>query len=791
MGGLDTGVVFHYAACMVVCGQSFSPEMLERIGDMSKQEPQMSRRALSRRVCEWLNWRSANGRLKEMSCRVALGKLARTGVLELPSPRQLPPSRAPSMAHAPQELPELAPVEALLSELGRIELVLVRSRHSRASRLWRELMQRYHYLGAGPLCGAQLRYLVRTEHYGIVAAAAFSAAAWRVGARERFIGWNDQARTANLNAVLANSRFLILPQVKVPHLASHVLGLCARQLPGDWTARYGVHPVLLETFVERGRFRGTSYRAANWQHVGSTCGRGRQDRYRTRSVSVKDLYLYPLQHDWRERLQALTPQTHPTPREREAAPDWAHEEFGAAKLNDARLEARLLSLARDFYAQPRAQIPQACGSRAKTKAAYRFFDHPRTTMDAILQPHYEASAARSRDHAVVLAVQDTTSLNYNSQPAIENLGPIGTRADTWLGLLVHDTMAFTPEGVPLGLVDVQCWARDAKEFGKKHQRKRLPIEAKESYKWLKSVRASARLQACCPNTMVVSMGDREADIFELFDFARTLDSAPRLLIRAEQNRKLSAEQDTLWAHLGTQPIAGYQQLQVPRRAQRPARIARMAISHARVELKPPHNKPKLKPVTLWAVWAREIEAPLTSSPLEWMLLTTCAVESFEQATEKIAWYAARWGIEVYHRTLKSGCQIETRQLGSADRIEACLAIDMVVAWRILHLTKLGREHPDVPCTVYFSEAEWKALLTYINRSAVLPIEPPTLREATRMVASLGGFLGRKCDGEPGTQTLWLGLQRLDDLTAMYQIVISNLARAPPPYGVQQASYGAR
>lgn len=765
---------------MVVCGQSFSPATLERIGMLLQEEPQLSRRALSRRVCEWLNWRADNGRLKEMSCRVALAKLARAGVLELPEPQQRLVLRARRAAHA-QELPELARVKAPLAELGRIELVLVRSRHSRASRLWRELMQRYHYLGAGPLCGAQLRYLVRSERHGIVGAVAFSAAAWRVSARERFIGWTDQARAANLNAVVTNSRFLIVPEVKVPHLASHVLALCARQLPGDWAARYAVRPVLLETFVERGRFRGTSYRAANWQHVGATCGRGRQDRAHAHAIPVKDIYLYPLQRDWRARLQAAPLQARAQSAERKRTPahDWAGEEFGAAKLGDARLEARLLGLARDFYAQPRAQIPQACGSRAKVKAAYRFFDHPRTTMDAILQSHYEATGTRMSQHPVVLAVQDTTSLNYNTQPAIENLGPIGSRADTWLGLMVHDTMAFTPKGVALGLVDVQVWARDAKAFGKKHQRKSLPIEAKESYKWLKSVQAAARLQARCPNTRVVSVGDREADIFELFDFARTLTHAPQLLVRAEQNRKLTAEQGKLWEHMGGQPIAGYQDLQVPRRAQRPARIAKMALSYARVELKAPHDKPKLKPVILWAVWAREIEAPAHIEPLEWMLLTTCEVTCLEQAIEKIAWYAARWSIEVYHRTLKSGCQIETRQLGSADRIEACLAIDMVVAWRILHLTKLGREHPDVPCTVYFREAEWKALLTYINRNPIVPSEPPTLREATRLVASLGGFLGRKCDGEPGTQTLWLGLQRLDDLTAMYQIVINALARSPP------------
>lgn len=767
---------------MVVCGQSFSPEVLERVRRLLKEEPQLSRRAISRRVCESLNWRAANGRLKEMSCRVALGKLARAGMLELAPRRHEPPARAPSRA---EEAAQFAPVQARLHELGSVELVLVGSRHSRASRLWRALMQRYHYLGAGPLCGAQLRYLVRSPAYGIVGASAFSAAAWRLQARDRFIGWNDQARAANLHRVVANSRFLILPHVKVPHLASHVLGLCARRLPNDWSVRYGTQPLLLETFVERARFRATSYRAANWQHVGSTCGRGRQDPKREHALAVKDVYVYPLRPGWRERLQA-----HGAPAERrtERTHDWAQEEFAAARLGDMRLNARLVDLARDFYARPRAQIPQACGSRAKAKAAYRFFDHASTSMDAILQSHYEASGARIAQAPVVLAVQDTTSLNYNSQPAIEHLGPIGPRADTWLGLMVHDTMAFTPEGLPLGLVDVQCWARDAQAFGKKHQRKRTPIEQKESYKWLKSVQAAARLQARCPNTVIVSVGDREADIFELFDLTRTLPHAPQLLVRAEHNRALTEEQGKLWEHLAHEPIAGYQQLQVPRRHTRPARVAKMAISHARLELKAPQIKGKLKPVVLWAVWARELEAPTGIEPLEWMLLTTAGIESFAQATEKLAWYAARWGIEVYHRTLKSGCQIEARQLGSAERIEACLAIDMVVAWRIMYLTKLGREHPDVPCTAYFSEIEWKALLTYVNRSAVLPSEPPTLREATRMLASLGGFLGRKGDGEPGTQTLWLGLQRLDDLAAMYQMVIRTLAR-PPPTVSSSHTYG--
>jgi len=193
-----------------------------------------------------------------------------------------------------------------------------------------------------------------------------------------------------------------------------------------------------------------------------------------------------------------------------------------------------------------------------------------------------------------------------------------------------------------------------------------------------------------------------------------------------------------------------------------------------VELKAPAGKQVKGNIKVWAILAQEENAPESVTPLKWMLLTTIPVNTFEESVEKLQWYTKRWGIEVYHKTLKSGCQIEQRQLGNADRIEACLAIDMVVAWRIYYLTKLGREVPDVPCTVFFEEAEWKALVAYKTKSPIAPSNPPSLREAVRMVASLGGFLGRKGDGEPGTKTLWLGIQRLDDMTAMWKVFVTEL-----------------
>jgi len=756
---------------MLVVGHDFSEEILARIRSRVKGDPVLTRTALSREVCTWLGWQSADGQPKDMSCRVALLKLARRGVIELPAGQAVSFAKpTEASVRAPQDW--LA-IETTLAELGRVWLVAVDSGQAELSSTWWAMMQAHHPLGAGPLCGAQLRYLVACEA-GFVGGLSFSAPAWRLAPRDAWIGWDDPARQAELTKVVATSRFLILPSVRVPNLASHVLSLTLSRLANDWQSRYGITPVLVETFVDRSRYRGTCYRAANWILLGQTQGRGRQDRLHVAQGTIKDIWVYPLHSHWQALLQADggAPSPH-RPVKQSAAPiapvDWAEEEFGGCVLPDARLQRRLLSLARDFYARPAANVAQACASRAKTKAAYRFLDHDHTTMDTLLHPHYRATEARVHAASIVLAVQDTTSLNYTAHAATEGMGPIGSTTHGPQGLHLHSTLAFSTQGTPLGFLDVQCWSRDPADFGKKAKRHRVPIEAKESFKWLKSLRAVAAVQARCPGTTLISVGDREADLYELFEEAITHPDGPKLLVRAEHNRQLHDEQHRLWETMQSRPADGIQVLQVPRQGSRAARTAHMSVCYAALSLIAPtgHNGPT---IPVWAVLAQERDAPAGVKPLEWMLLTTVPVTSFEQATEKLMWYARRWGIEVLHRTLKSGCRIERRQLGHADRIEACLAIDLVVAWRIYYLNKLGREVPQAPCTVYFEEAEWKALMVFTTNNPVAPAQPPTLRDALRRVASLGGFLGRKSDGEPGTQTLWIGLQRLDDIVTMWRVM---------------------
>ena len=531
----------------------------------------------------------------------------------------------------------------------------------------------------------------------------------------------------------------------------------------------------METFIEAERFRATCYRAANFVEAGQTEGRGRQDRGNQRAVPIKRVLVYSWSEQARQKLcqadgRHRAPAPPPTPT------DWAECEFGGVRLRDERLRKRLLTMARDLYRRPQAQMPEACRSRARTKAAYRFLDHRETTMEILLEPHYQATRERIGQEKIVLAVQDTSSLNYTPHPSTEDLGPIGARVDGAMGLLMHDTMAFSVEGTPLGLLDVQCWARDAAEFGKRHRSSHLPIEQKESFKWLKSFQRTAEAQHQCPDTTLVSVGDREADIYELFELALKDPRGPKLLVRAQYDRLLTDGQGHVWPMVAGQPLAATQEIQVPRRGSQPARVARVEIRFAPVQFQPPHGKAHLGSLHLWAVLTEEVDAPAhVKNPLRWMLLTTCAVHNAADAIERIGWYRLRWGIEVYHRTLKSGCKIEDRQLGTANRIETCLAIDLVVAWRIFRLAKLGREIPDVPCTVFFEEFEWKALHTYITKTPVPPAEPPTLRDAMRMVATLGGFLGRKADGEPGPTTLWRGIQHLDGIAATWHYMASQYA----------------
>ena len=753
---------------MEIYGKNFTEPILNEIREMVVQEPDISRRSLSRKVCKILDWRSANGKLQEMSCRKALLELDRRGLINLPERKE---SYAFEKRRTYPIDYKIATIEGSLSDLGELIIEPIKSRYRKDSRVWFHLMENYHYLKSVRLCGAQIRYIVKSEKYGYIGGLAFSSATFKLAARDAYIGWSEKARRENIGYVISNDRFLILPTVKVKNLASWIFGKVFQRLGDDWQSRYGQRPVLVESYVDPSRFKGTLYKASNWQYVGKTSGR--------RDGRAKDVYLYPLESNWKEILCNESDDALGLGNVNKESSNWAEREFASIRLYDNRLKERLYTIAQDFYNKPQANIPEACGSKARTLGAYRFFQNKKVTMDVILDAHTEATIERIKGHKIVLAPQDTTTLDYSTHPMTDGLGPTSSLDSKSIGLILHDTLAISEDGTPLGVLDAQVWARDPQDRGKSTRRKELPIEQKESMKWLRSYRRVSEIQKLCPDTLLVSIGDRESDIFELFQETQKGDKKPGLLVRVGKNRNRRVGQDDLWEYMSDIEESGQFTLHIPRRSNRKARDARMSLRYAQVTLEPPKRLASSKPINIWAVYIKELDAPEdVKGPLEWMLFTTVSVEDFNDALQRVQWYTKRWGIEVYHRVLKSGCRIKNRQLASADRLETALGVDMVVAWRIHHMTMLGRELPDAPASVFFKEEEWKALYCYVHKTPIAPEEPPSLREAIRMVGGIGGHLGRKSDGEPGTVTLWRGLQRLDTATEMYVIFTSSSRDGP-------------
>jgi Domain of unknown function (DUF4338) len=281
---------------MRYCGRDFTPTEIELIRELLTA-PQMNRAHLSREVCERLSWRRENGGLKDMSCRVALLRMQTDGLIRLPLPRNPKPVAYRSYPHIEQAVLEPATLPSIDLAMLNVDPVLTRA----DSMLWNAYIERHHYLGHQPMPGAQLRYFVRAAGH-IVAALGFGASAWKVKPRDQVIGWSKEQRQRNLHLVVNNARFLILPWIQCKNLASRILALVSRRLPDDWHARYAYRPVLLETFVEKPRFTGTCYKAANWRHLGDTQGRGKLDVLHRKAQPIKSIWIYPLMRDFQRQL---------------------------------------------------------------------------------------------------------------------------------------------------------------------------------------------------------------------------------------------------------------------------------------------------------------------------------------------------------------------------------------------------------------------------------------------------------------------------------------------------------
>jgi len=466
-------------------------------------------------------------------------------------------------------------------------------------------------------------------------------------------------------------------------------------------------------------------------------------------------------------------------------PDTIGDELSGACFGDTRLTKRLGKIANQFQAKPNMSIPAATGNRAEMEAAYRFFDNPKVTPQAIVQPHVEATVHRARERDAVLMVQDTTELDLTRpEQQIAGAGPLDFNSRC--GVYYHPLIAFAADGLPLGTVWSKSWARDNIETEltadeKSAQRKQVPIEDKESIRWVEGLRAAREFAELCPQTECISVSDSESDIYELLSESRaTSQGELHLVIRACQDRAISNSQDHLLAAVRDTDCLYECSVDVsPRKdkmkfagkkrgGDRPARIAEVEVRATTVTLRPPYRPDrKLPAITINVVLVEETNPPPGQTPVQWILLTTLPVDEVEQVQRVVAYYCIRWQIEVYFRTLKSGCRIESRYFERIGRLMNCLAVYSIVAWKVLYLCRLSRECPDLDCEVVFEPSEWQPVCMAV-RNGNLPPTQPTLNEMVRMVASLGGYVIRKST-QPGTQTLWLGLQRLHDLSMAWNI----------------------
>lgn len=451
---------------------------------------------------------------------------------------------------------------------------------------------------------------------------------------------------------------------------------------------------------------------------------------------------------------------------------WADEEFAQVELKDGRLNRRCQELAKALAQQPEVPINQACEDWADTKAAYRFFDNQKVTPERILAPHQQRTVIRMSQHPLVLAVQDTTFFNYTHHSQNEGMGEVGNKKQKQRGFGMHSTLAVTPTGMPLGLLTQAFFTRPVGEPS--HQPNdlhKLPIEEKESYRWLEAFEQTMALGPAGVNVLTVC--DREADIYEMFALAQENDEA-KLLVRASANRALvESEASKLWPAVERQTIAGFLTVNITPNQKRVARTATVSLRFTQVKLKPPWrpNQKKLPVVTLNAILVREENPPGdVDEPIEWLLLTNMPVLTLADALQVVQWYCCRWQIEIYHKVIKSGCKVEECRLQTAARLQNYIALMNVVAWRLMWLTYINRAEPDLPCTVILTTTEWVSLYMRIHKTTQLPESVPTVRQAVRWIAQLGGFLGRKGDGEPGVVVIWRGWRRLQDIATTWYLV---------------------
>jgi hypothetical protein len=693
-----------------ISGRWIDQQILERLSRRSQGPTPPRRSEVIAEFCRAAGWHDARGRICVSSASVALRRLERSGLVQLPPvPARRKAAKSRGLRDDGEALPVLPKLPCEGGAIAGLRLRLIKDEHDPFHALWNRLIVREHPQGRSPLVGAQLRYIVECDA-GVVGAFGFGPPAFHLECRDQWIGWSGQARQQNRGKVIGLSRFLIRSGLHVRNLASQCYGVVLRQVAVDWQTRYGVKPVLVETYVDRVRHQGRSLAAANWRRLGQSKGRGRDDGKREQSKSLKDVWVYELNPKARVQLQncaveVLAPRSVFAPALKE---NWAEEEMAGVALGDKRLNERAARILSHRWARPNSSFYRSFEAASEAKGAYQLLENGRweISLASLLAPHRQQTARRMAAEKVVLLAQDTTALSYASLLQTTGLGPIGEGATR--GLLLHSLQAFRLDGIPLGTAWAEVWARPPESDTA--TRNQQSCDEKESGRWIRALQAGRERAQQMPQTQVLVCGDRESDIYELYDQMQAAPKNLHVLVRGQHDRCLE-DGTRLMGSLEALPVGGILKVEVPRREGRPARTASLELRWKEVEIRPPavalkKSWPTLK---IYAVLAREVGAPTGTEAIEWLLLTTWPVTTSKMAGRLVRWYALRWGIECWHQVLKVVCKVESRQMKSAQALERALALDMIIASRMLLLTRLGKEHPDLPAELFYTADELEIL----------------------------------------------------------------------------------
>lgn len=448
-------------------------------------------------------------------------------------------------------------------------------------------------------------------------------------------------------------------------------------------------------------------------------------------------------------------------------------ELQGIALGDRRLNQRSVRVIEALAADPAASINAACPGVSETIAAYRLFDNAAVTPEQILAPHRAATQRRLREHAVVLIVQDTTELDFTKHPP-KDARCLNT-ADRF-GLYEHVQLAVTPDKLCLGVVEAEFFDRAPETLGKSAERRTLPIEQKESFRWLEGYRSACELARESPGTQLVSIADREADIYDIFvDAQQQPGTRAEFLIRAKLDRCTPEHDDEAAGEavfckvrdeVSASPLRATRTLELRQTPKRAARQAQLEIRAITVTVKPPHERARLPSVTYNVVLVEEVNGPGDGTDVSWLLITSLPIETIAQVLLVIDYYVARWTVEIYFRTLKTGCRVEDIQLETNHRLKNCLAFYQIIAWRVLYLTYLNRTCPTLPCTAVFDESEWKSVWCVVTKQP-LPKRPPLLSDFMKLLTQLGGYNNRATEAPAGPQPIWTGLRRMTDFAAAW------------------------